>query len=100
MWIASYVRRHGHNVRVSRKRCTAELVSAPVSFTTTGTAATATISRRNVVYAIGTRIATGPNRSELVLTGLRALERGRYTLTLTTHRNYQTTKHKSVVTID
>jgi hypothetical protein len=68
--------------KVKRKQhCTTKLVSGIVTFTTTGSAAQATLSRRGVVYAAGTA-RTARGRMSLRLTPLRSLRPGRYTLTL------------------
>ena len=64
-----------------RQRCTTKLVSGTVTFTTTGAAAQATLSRRGVVYAAGTA-HTARGCMSLRLLPLRKLRAGRYTLTL------------------
>ncbi|MGA2165180.1 MAG: hypothetical protein ABSH36_12015 [Solirubrobacteraceae bacterium] len=64
-----------------KQRCTTKLVSGTVKFTTTGSAAQATLSRHGVVYAAGTaRVEHG--RTSLRLLPLRKLQPGKYTLTV------------------
>jgi DNA-binding beta-propeller fold protein YncE len=64
-----------------KQHCTATLASGTVKFTTTGSAARATLSRHGVVYAAGTaRLARG--RTSLRLLPVRRLAPGTYTLTL------------------
>ncbi len=64
-----------------KQHCTATLASGTVKFTTTGSAARATLSRHGVVYAAGTaRVERG--RTSLRLVPVRRLAPGKYTLTL------------------
>jgi hypothetical protein len=62
-----------------KQKCTTQLVSGTVKFTST--AARATVSRRGVVYAAGTA-REGGGRTSLRLIAVRSLRPGRYTLTL------------------
>lgn len=64
---------HGHNRRVKQTRCTTKLVSGPVTFTTGG--ARATLTRGDVVYAVG--FARG---TRLQLEATRTLRPGAYVL--------------------
>jgi hypothetical protein len=64
-----------------KQHCTTKLVSGTVNFTTTGSAAQATLSRHGVVYAAGTA-RTARGQMSLRLTPLRSLRPGKYTLTL------------------
>jgi hypothetical protein len=64
-----------------KQRCTPKLVSRTAKFTTTGSAAQATLSRHGVVDAAGTA-RTARGRMSLRLTPLRSLRPGKYTLTL------------------
>jgi hypothetical protein len=72
-----------------RQRCTAKLVSGTVSFTTSGRAAQATLSRHGVVYAAGTARAVH-RRLTLRLLPVRRLGPGKYTLTLISGRGHRT----------
>ena len=64
-----------------KQHCTVKLVSGTVSFTTSGAAAQATLSRHGFVYANGTA-RTARGHLSLRLTPLRKLRPGKYTLTL------------------
>ncbi len=64
-----------------KQHCTTKLVSGTVKFTTTGSAAQATLSRQGVVYAAGTA-RTAHGSMSLRLLPVRSLRPGRYTLTL------------------
>ncbi|HEX4114335.1 MAG TPA: collagen-like protein [Solirubrobacteraceae bacterium] len=64
-----------------KQKCTAKLVSGTASFTTSGAAAQATLSRHGVVYAAGTS-STVSGRMSLRLLPVRRLQPGKYTLTL------------------
>jgi hypothetical protein len=83
--------RHHKKVKVKQQKCSAKLVSGPVTFTTSGAAAHATLSRRGVVYATG---SARDGRTRLVAG--RPLRPGRYTLTLASARG----RSRSVVMID
>lgn len=67
--------------------CTTRLTSSPVKFTTTDLI-TAVLSRGKIVYGVGLASRAG-NRTKLLLTPLRAIHDGRYTLTLTHGRKRQ-----------
>jgi hypothetical protein len=75
-------KRKGHKVRVKQRRCTGRIVSGIVSFTVSGAADRATLSRNGVVYARGSSIVTASGRSQLILSSSHRLRRGLYTLTL------------------
>ncbi|HEX3735546.1 MAG TPA: choice-of-anchor D domain-containing protein [Solirubrobacterales bacterium] len=80
------VRKKGKKGHASAKkalRCTTNLVSGPVKFTTTGKAAQATFSRRGQLVATG--IAAGPAGRTLLLNPGQQLPPGRYTLQLSHH---------------
>ena len=62
------------------QKCTGRLVSGTVKFT--ATTARATLSRGRAVYARGSSASLGHGRSQLVLSDLRTVKPGRYTLTL------------------
>jgi hypothetical protein len=57
-------------------------VAGPVKFTIAGASDHAAISRAHVVYATGVGVRIGRGRTRLLLTDLRPLRAGRYTLTL------------------
>jgi Collagen triple helix repeat (20 copies) len=64
-----------------KQHCTTKLVSGTAKFTTAGSFAQATLSRRGVVYAAGSaRLAHA--RMSLWLSPVRSLRPGKYTLTL------------------
>jgi Divergent InlB B-repeat domain/Collagen triple helix repeat (20 copies)/NHL repeat len=65
-----------------KRKCTTKLVSGTVTFTTAGTAAHATLSRRGVVYAAGTARHSTRGQMSLRLVPVRRLLQGHYTLTL------------------
>ena len=65
-----------------RQKCTGKLVAGPVKFTIAGASDRAAISRGDVVYATGVSVRMGRGRTQLLLTDLRPLRAGRYTLTL------------------
>jgi hypothetical protein len=64
------------------QRCTGKLISGTVKFTTTGSQARVSVSRGHKVYATGESVPDGTGGSILVLTDIRPLHPGRYTLTL------------------
>jgi virginiamycin B lyase len=76
------IRGKQRKVRVKRQKCTATLMAGKVKFTIGAAAARATISRNGTVYATGVRISNARGSSRLVVTDLRALRPGRYTLTV------------------
>jgi len=67
--------------RVKREKCSHRLVFGKVDAAAPGVDR-ATISRGGVTYATGTRAQLAGGRSQLVVTDLRPLRRGTYTLTL------------------
>jgi IPT/TIG domain/Collagen triple helix repeat (20 copies) len=64
------------------QECTTKLVSGTVKFTTTTTAASATLSRHGHVFAAGRARVDAHGQMRLRLAPLRKLRAGRYTLTL------------------
>jgi hypothetical protein len=76
------------------KKCSTSLTSKPVQFTTSEAVRTATLSRGDVIYATGSAILAG-KRAKLLLTPLRNMKKGRYTLTLTRGHN----RHRETITI-
>lgn len=93
------VKHNGHKVHVKQQKCTGRLVSGTVKFTATGASARASISRGRVIYATGASLPNGHGGSQLVLTELRPLGRGRYTLTLRIrqHRGWITRQVKITI---
>lgn len=91
---------HGRRrkVPVTRRRCSARLVSGTVK--STATAARARISRRHKVYATGASVATGRGRSQLILTRLRPLHSGRYALRLRSPQHRRWSTHRVTIRID
>jgi len=65
--------------RVTRLKCTGKLVSGPVRFTTAN-AGRASLARGRVVYAVGQLISAHHGRSRLLLSPMRPLRPGAYTL--------------------
>jgi hypothetical protein len=76
------------------EKCTTKLTSKPIKFKTSERLATASLSRGNTVYAVGTATSTGKHTS-LELLPLRTLRKGSYTLALTRGR----TRRRETVTI-
>ena len=66
--------------RVRQERCSGKLVSGTVDLTIGGGVNRATLARGRVKYATGTDVQLSGGRSQLALTNLRPLRRGRYTL--------------------
>lgn len=75
-------------------KCTIKLVTAPVTFNTTGASA-AVLSRGGLVYATGSAIGSG-RKTKLLLAARRRIREGRYTLTVTHGRTHQ----RQTITID
>jgi hypothetical protein len=73
------------------QKCTTKLTSKPVKFKTGGDVSTAVLSRGDIVYATGSAIRAGKN-TKLLLTPLRKIRGGSYTLKLThgQHRQRET----------
>jgi hypothetical protein len=73
------------------QKCSTKLTSKPVKFKTAGDVSSAVLLRGNVVYGTGSAIRAGGNTS-LLLTPLRKIRGGSYTLTLThgQHRQRET----------
>jgi hypothetical protein len=61
--------------QATREKCSGRLVSGPVKFTT-ASAGPASITRGNVIYALGQMISTRHGRSKLVFAALRPLRPG------------------------
>jgi hypothetical protein len=85
--------------RVKRQKCSGKLVSGTGRFTIGGAAAQATISRKHTVYATGVSVSTANRGLPLVVTDLRPLRRGRYTLTLQSHHGRRSTIRRTQITI-
>jgi len=77
--------------------CTTKLVSGVVKFTTSG-AVSASLARHGIVYATGAATRTG-SRTRLLLTAIRRLDPGRYTLTLNSRHGKRVTTSRQQVTI-
>jgi virginiamycin B lyase len=86
-------------VKVKRQKCTGKLVSGKVKFTIRGAAAHATISRKRTVYATGVRASNAKQSSQLVVTELRPLRPGRYTLTLQSRHGRRSMIRRTQITI-
>jgi virginiamycin B lyase len=86
-------------VKVKRQKCTGKLVSGKVKFKIRGAAARATISRKRTVYATGVRVSRTKRSSQLVVTDLLPLRRGRYTLTLQSRHGRRSMIRRTQITI-
>lgn len=86
-------------VRQTQRKCTGRLVSGTISFTIGGATDRATISRGRTVYARGASVSMGRGRSQLLLSDLRRLRRGRYMLTLTARHGHRLTVARRTITI-
>jgi hypothetical protein len=79
--------------------CTTKLVSGVVKFTTSG-AVSASLARHGIVYATGAATRTrSRSRTLLLLTAIRRLDPGRYTLTLNSRHGNRVTTSRQQVTI-
>jgi hypothetical protein len=70
------------------QKCSTKLTSSPVKFTTAGDRIAAVLSRGGVVYATGSAVRAG-KQTKLLLSPLRTIGKGRYSLALTHGRNRQ-----------
>jgi hypothetical protein len=84
--------------RRSERVCTTKLVSGTVKFTTAAVER-ASVSRAAAVYATGTAVLTGSGRLRLLLSRLRRMPAGGYTLTLKSRRGRQTITRRVQITI-
>jgi hypothetical protein len=83
--VTKTVKRRGHVHKTTHQQCTAKLVSGTVTFNATGAGVVhATLDRGRVVYASGVVAGGGAAGQTLILSPLRAMPAGRYTLTLRT----------------
>lgn len=91
----------GKKRKVKKKvqKCTGKLVSGTLRFTVTAARDRATISRGRVVYATGISLPIGDGRSLLLLTEQRAIEHGRYTLTVRVHQSRGWSTRRAPITI-
>lgn len=78
--------------------CTAKLVSGTVTFKTAAVDR-ARVSRAGAIYATGTAVLTGPGRLRLLLSHLRTMPAGAYTLTLTSGRKGRPITRRMQITI-
>ena len=86
---------NGHRRKV--QRCTSRLLSGTIKITPTA-GNRATISRGRVTYATGASVQVGRGAVELLLSVLRPLRPGRYTLTVRTQRGRVSTR-RTMITI-
>jgi hypothetical protein len=93
------VKAHGKKRKSKQQKCTARLVSGTVNFTIRAASVHATISRGRVVYAIGASVNVGRGHTRLMLTDLRRLNRGRYTLTLRSRHHRIATTRRLQITV-
>ena len=80
-------------------RCTGRVVSGTVRFTASAASDRVTISRGRVVYAAGLSVQLGGGQVELLLSPLRAVHEGRYTLTTRTQRGRHIRTRRATITI-
>lgn len=80
-------RRHHTTVQ----RCTTQLTSSPIKFTTAARSARAVVSRNGIVYATGQAIRSGTHIG-LVLAPAQRIPRGAYTLSLTHDHHTRTSR--------
>jgi hypothetical protein len=73
------------NHKKTTQKCTTKLTSKPVKFKTAGDVSSAVLSRGDIVYATGSAIRSGRS-TRLLLTPLRKIRDGSYTLKLTRGR--------------
>ena len=83
----------------TRQKCTGKPVSGTVKFTIGRGAKHATISRNHTVYATGVSVSITKQGSQLLVTDLRPLQRGHYTLTLRGHDRRRWIIRRSQITI-
>ena len=74
-------------------------MSGKVKFTISNAATRATISRKRTVYATGVRVSRTKRSSQLVVTELRPLRPGRYTLTLQSRHGRRSMIRRTQITI-
>jgi hypothetical protein len=86
-------KRKGKHKQTTQK-CTTKLTSKPVKFKTAAALSSAVLSRGDIVYATGSAIRAGKN-TKLLLTPLRKIRGGSYTLKLTHGRE----RHRETITI-
>jgi virginiamycin B lyase len=86
---------HGHRRTV--RRCTGRLVSGTIKFTTSTDHVT--ISRGRRVYATGVSLQLGRGVTQLLLSDVRPLRHGRYTLTTRSRRGRHLTTRRATLTI-
>jgi Collagen triple helix repeat (20 copies)/Divergent InlB B-repeat domain len=90
--LVTCINRHGN------QHCRTKLVSGTVTFTMSGNASQATLSRHGFVFAAGT-VTTAHTRLSLRLTPLRTLSSGRYTLTVIAGTGSHETIRRSTFTL-
>lgn len=78
--VTKKVKGKARKVQVRQQRCSGKLVVGIVDLATGGGVNRATLARGRVRYATGTDVQLSGGRSQLALTNLRPLRRGRYTL--------------------
>jgi HYDIN/CFA65/VesB family protein/collagen triple helix repeat protein len=81
------------------QKCTGRLVSGTIKFTASPVRVRATLARGRLVYATGADVPMGRGRSQLLLTDLRQLHPGRYTLTVRTRHGRRWTTRRRAITI-
>jgi hypothetical protein len=89
----------GKRRKIAVQKCSGRLVSGSVTFTTTGSATSATIARGRVAYATGKSVPTGDGGWQLVLAQEHPLTPGHYMLTLRSRHHGRWTSHKEKITI-
>jgi hypothetical protein len=86
--------------KLTHQKCSAKLTSGTVRFTTTGPGTVQVgLVRGATVYATGVGVSMAGGRSELMLTAVRTLQPGRYTLTLRQRRHHTWSRTQEHITI-
>jgi len=97
--VAKVTRGRKRTVKEKVQKCAGRLVPGTVKVTVSAVTARATISRGRVVQATGTSLAIGNGRFLLLLTERRALEPGRYTLTMRSGHNGRSSTLRATIAI-
>jgi hypothetical protein len=97
--VAKVINGRKRTVKEKVQKCAGRLVSGTVKVIVTPTTARATISRGRVVRATGTSLAIGDGRFLLLLSDRRALEPGRYTLTMRSRHSGRSSTLRATIAI-
>ena len=81
------------------RKCSTRLVSGVIKFQLDSDDIVTVVSRANVVVATGVEVTLGHGRMQLMLTSRRPMRRGRYTLTLRSHRHGRSITRRETITV-